>query len=199
MIGARIRRQLGQLAPSVLALLLIITPGVAADDSNEAWAALVKGGHVAVIRHGNAPPGYGGDPPGFRLDDCKTQRNLDDIGREQARALGEAFRKHGVRVDRIVSSPVCRCLETGQLMAIGSVETSLALLPDTGPSPVRFLGLKEMVSSWRGPGTLVLLTHALTVRPLTGFLPEQAETVVLQPAPANPRGGSLVGRIAPPR
>ncbi len=84
-------------------------------------------------------------------------------------------------------------------MAIGSVETSLALLPDTGPSPVRFLGLKEMVSSWRGPGTLVLLTHALTVRPLTGFLPEQAETVVLQPAPANPRGGSLVGRIAPPR
>lgn len=199
MIGARIRRQLGQLAPSVLAVLLIITPGVAADDSNEAWAALVKGGHVAVIRHGNAPPGYGGDPPGFRLDDCKTQRNLDDIGREQARALGEAFRKHGVRVDRIVSSPVCRCLETGQLMAIGSVETSLALLPDTGPSPVRFLGLKEIVSSWRGPGTLVLVTHALTVRPLTGFLPEQAETVVLRPAPANPRGGSLVGRIAPPR
>lgn len=199
MIGARIRRQLGQLAPSVLAVLLIITPGVAADDSNEAWAALVKGGHVAVIRHGNAPPGYGGDPPGFRLDDCKTQRNLDDIGREQARALGEAFRKHGVRVDRIVSSPVCRCLETGQLMAIGSVETSLALLPDTGPNPVRFLGLKEMVSSWCGPGTLVLVTHALTVRPLTGFLPEQAETVVLRPAPANPRGGSLVGRIAPPR
>ncbi len=199
MIGAHIRRQLGQLAPSVLAVLLIITPGVAAGDSKEAWAALVKGGHVAVIRHGNAPPGYGGDPPGFRLDDCKTQRNLDDIGREQARALGEAFRKHGVRVDRIVSSPVCRCLETGQLMAIGPVETSLALLPDTGPSPVRFLGLKEMVSSWRGPGTLVLVTHALTVRPLTGFLPEQAETVVLRPAPADPRGGSLLGRIAPPR
>jgi hypothetical protein len=73
--------------------------------------ALVKGGHVAVIRHGNAPPGYGGAPPGLRFDDCKTQRNLDDIGRGQARALGEAFRNHGVRVDRIVSSPVCRCLE----------------------------------------------------------------------------------------
>jgi phosphohistidine phosphatase SixA len=199
MLAARVPRQLRQLAPSVLAALLLITPGLAADDANEAWAALVKGGHVAVIRHGNAPPGYGGDPPGFRFDDCKTQRNLDDVGREQARALGEAFRKHGVRVDRIVSSPVCRCRETGQLMAIGSVETSGALLPDTGQSPVRFLELKEMVSSWRGPGTLVLVTHALTVRPLTGFLPEQAETVVLQPAPANPRGGSVVGRIAPPR
>ena len=199
MIGAHITRQFGQLALSVLTVLLIITPGLAADDSRDAWAALVKGGHVAVIRHGNAPPGYGGDPPGFRFDDCKTQRNLDDIGREQARALGDAFRKHGVRVDRIVSSPVCRCLETGQLMAVGPVETSWALLPDTGPNPVRFLELKEMVSSWRGAGTLVLVTHALTVGPLTGFLPEQAETVVLQPTPGNPRGGSLVGRIAPPQ
>ena len=199
MSAARMSRQFGRLAPSVLAILLIITPGLAAGDPNEAWAALVKGGHVAVIRHGNAPPGYGGDPPGFRFDDCKTQRNLDDIGREQARALGEAFRKHGVRVDRIVSSPVCRCLETGQLMAVGSVETAWALLPDAGPSPVRFLELKEMVSSWRGPGTLVLVTHALTVGPLTGFLPGQGETVVLQPTPGSPRGGSLVGRIAPPQ
>jgi len=199
MIAARLPRQFRQWAPSVLVVLLITTPGLAAAEPDEAWAALVKGGHVAVIRHGNAPPGYGGDPPGFRFDDCKTQRNLDDVGREQARALGEAFRKHGVQVDRIVSSPVCRCLETGQLMAIGSVETSLALLPDAGPSPVRFLELKEMVSSWRGPGTLVLVTHALTVRPLTGFLPAQAETVVLQPAAANPRGGSVVGRIAPPQ
>jgi len=97
---------------------------VAADDSKEAWAALVTGGHVALIRHGNAPPGYGGDPPGFKIDDCKTQRNLDELGREQARALGETFRKHGVRVDRILSSPWCRCLETARLMAVGPVETT---------------------------------------------------------------------------
>ena len=158
MIESRMVRQFGRLASAVLAMLLIIVPAVAADDSKEAWAALVNGGHVALIRHGNAPPGYGGDPPGFRFDDCKTQQNLDDIGREQAKALGEAFRKQGVRVDRIVSSPV-----------------------------------------WRGLGTLVLVTHALTVGPLTGFLPEQAETVVLKPTPESPRGGSLVGRIAPPQ
>ena len=199
MIAALIPGPFGRWAPSVLVAVLLITPALAADDSHEAWAALVKGGHVAVIRHGNAPPGYGGDPPGFRFDDCTTQRNLDDRGREQARALGEAFRTRGVRVERIMASPVCRCLETGRLMAVGPVETSWALLPDTGSSAVRFLELKEIVSSWRGPGTLVLVTHALTVRPLTGFLPEQAETVVLQPAPESSRGGSLVGRIAPPR
>ena len=142
MMAARMACRLGLLTPSLLFVLLIVTSGVAADDSSDAWAALVKGGHVAVIRHGNAPPGYGGDPPGFRFDDCKTQRNLDDMGRAQARALGEAFRKHGVRVDRILSSPVCRCRETGELMAIGSVETSWALLPDTGPGAGQVPGVE---------------------------------------------------------
>lgn len=200
MIESRILRQFGQLVPSVLAIVLIITSGFAAEDSDEAWAALVKGGHVAVIRHGNAPPGHGGDPPGFRIDDCSTQRNLDDMGREQARALGEAFRKHGVRVDRILSSPVCRCLETAHLMAVGPVESSWALVPDRGPNPpVRVLELKEIVSGWRGPGTLVLVTHGFSVAPLTGILPAQAETVVLKPTPGSSRGASLVGRVAPPQ
>jgi phosphohistidine phosphatase SixA len=181
---------------AVLAILLLVAPGVAAADSDEAWAALAGGGHVALIRHGNAPPGHGGDPPGMRIDDCSTQRNLDDAGREQGRALGEVFRKHGVRVGRIVASPMCRCQETGKLMAVGSVETSWALLPDMGSSRTRLQELQEMIASWRGPGTLVLVTHGLTVRPLTGFIPEQAEVVVLEPLPG---GGSLVGRIAPPR
>src|SRR5215510_6513999 len=98
---------------------LIFPPSLAAD---EAWEALVRGGHVALIRHGNAPPGSGGDPPGFKIDDCATQRNLDEKGREQARALGDLFRQRGVRVDRVESSPWCRCLDTARLMAVGSVE-----------------------------------------------------------------------------
>src|SRR5215470_16290628 len=150
-------RRIGLAVISVMArvvalpLLLILVGGCAtaedltAEDltflpssaAEEAWEALVKGGHVALIRHGNAPPGYGGDPPGFRFDDCKTQRNMDDVGREQAKSLGEAFRKHGVRVDRIVASPVCRCQETAQLMAVGSIETSWALIPDRGPGTNR--------------------------------------------------------------
>ena len=81
-------------------------------------------------------------------------------------------------------------------MAVGSVESSWALVPDRDPStPVRVLELKELVAAWRGPDTLVLVTHALTVRPLVGFLPNQAETVVLKPAPDVAQGASLVGRI----
>lgn len=179
---------------------LIVTPAAAGEDSQEAWAALVKGGHVALIRHANAPPGYGGDPPGFRLDDCATQRNLDDKGRAQASALGEAFRRHGVHVERIASSPVCRCLDTASLMAVGRVEQSLALLPDRDPNArVRLGELREMVANWRGSGTLVLVTHGFTIRPLIGIITDQAEIVVLRPTPRVEAGAEVVGRIPAPQ
>jgi broad specificity phosphatase PhoE len=158
-----------------------------------------------LIRHGNAPPGYGGDPPGFRLDDCKTQRNLDDLGRQQARALGEAFRAHGVRVDRVLASPICRCVDTAELMAVGAVQKARALLPDIGTGRARAGELEELVASWRGHGTLVLVSHGLAIGRVTGATLDQAEVLVLKPmsdkAPPGqlPRGGSIVGRIPPPR
>ena len=72
-------RKVRGFGPMALALFvsLLIAPAVAADEASDAWAALAKGGHVVLIRHGNAPPGYGGDPPGFKISDCGTQRNLD--------------------------------------------------------------------------------------------------------------------------
>src|SRR5215475_11655740 len=98
---------MSRLALDALALWLIAAPMEAVADERDTWAALVSGSHVALVRHGNAPPGYG-DPPGFKIDDCATQRNLDELGRAQARAVGEAFRQHGVQVDKILSSPLDR-------------------------------------------------------------------------------------------
>ena len=184
------------LAFVALAVALMAAP-VAAAASDEAWAALAKGGHVALVRHGNAPPGYG-DPPGFKIDDCATQRNMDERGRAQARAVGEAFRQHGVIVDKILSSPWCRCLETARLMALGPVENTWAVAA-SDRSPERLVVLKQMVAGWRGPGTLVLVTHALTVQALVGIMPDQAETVVVKPKPGNEPGIDVVGRIAVPR
>ena len=191
--------RLGRFVLLALAVRLIVTPAWAADDTRDAWAALAGGGHIALIRHGNAPPGYGGDPPGFRFDDCTTQRNLDDKGRAQGKALGEAFRSHGVRVDRVLSSPVCRCMDTASLMAVGTVESSWALVPDRDPNRPRFRELKEIVSAWRGPGTLVLVSHGFTIEPLIGIVPDQAEVVVLRPTPGSGNGASIVGRIPAPR
>jgi len=85
-------------------------------------------------------------------------------------------------------------METAHLMAVGPVESSWALVPEMNPNATaRLLELKEMVSTWRGPGTLVLVTHALTVRPLIGILPDQGETVVLKPTPRQIWFGSGMG------
>jgi phosphohistidine phosphatase SixA len=187
----------GGLLVAPLAIRLLGIPGAAAADPQEAWAALVKGGHVALIRHGNAPPGYGGDPPGFKIDDCATQRNLDEKGRAQARALGEAFRRHGVRADKILSSPWCRCLETARLMALGPVDSTLAVAA-SDRSPERLAAMRQILADWRGPGTLVVVTHALTVQALVGIMPGQAETVVVRPKPGKEPGLEIVGRIPVP-
>ena len=182
---------------ATLAVWLVANPGAAAGDSQEAWAALVNGGHVALIRHGNAPPGYGGDPPGFKIDDCATQRNLDEKGRAQAKALGEAFRQRGVRAEKVLSSPWCRCLETARLMALGPVDGTWAAAA-SDQSRDRLAALRELLASWRGPGALVVVTHALTVQALVGIMPGQAETVVVRPKPGSEAGVEIVGRIPVP-
>ena len=185
-----------RLVLAALAMWLLVPPGAAAGDSQEPWTALVQGGSVALIRHGNAPPGYG-DPPGFKIDDCATQRNLDEKGRAEARALGEAFRQHGVRVDKILSSPWCRCLETARLMAVGPVEGTWTAAASER-SRDRLATLRELLAGWRGPGALVVVTHALTVQALVGIMPVQAEAVVVRPRPGKEPGVEVVGRIPVP-
>src|SRR5262250_563080 len=195
----RILVQLGRVGVCLLVISLGGSPSTASGDSEAGWAALDQGGHVALIRHANAPPGYGGDPPGFRMADCKTQRNLDELGRQQAQALGAAFRQRGVRVDRVLTSPVCRCVDTAELMAVGPVEKSVALLPDRREPRVRLLELQAIVNGWRGPGTLVLVTHGFTISPLLRTHLEQAETLVLKPGGASGTVADIVGRIPTPQ
>ena len=107
---------MGSTARVVLGALvaLLAFPGAAAA-REELWALLEAGGHVALLRHAITTAGVG-DPPGMRLDDCRTQRNLTEEGRRHARQVGEAFRARGVAVEQVLSSPWCRCIETARLV-----------------------------------------------------------------------------------
>jgi hypothetical protein len=87
---------------AIMAVMLAVTP--AAADSAAAWEALRGGGHVALMRHADAPGGAG-DPRGFKLDDCSTQRNLSDRGRADAAAIGGQIKAKGVFFSRVISSP----------------------------------------------------------------------------------------------
>ena len=109
-----------------LAAALVLLAGAllavqAASASEEIWALLKKPGHIVLMRHANAP-GVLEEPPGIDLRNCAIQRNLDEAGRAQARRIGDAFRSHGIRQVRLLSSQWCRALETARLLGLGKVE-----------------------------------------------------------------------------
>ena len=147
---------------------------------------------MVLIRHAVTTPGAG-DPPGMRLDDCSTQRNLTDEGRAHARHIGEEWRKRAVPVDRVLSSPWCRCLETARL-AFGKAEVAEPLSnlfgrPENRERQVR--ELRALVEKHVGKGNLVLVTHGSTIAALTGVNPATGEMVIL-------RDGALAGRLTAP-
>ena len=171
----------------LLTTLLLAAATAARADEAAAWAALRAGGHVVLMRHAEAP-GIG-DPAGFRLDDCATQRNLDARGRDDARAAGDRLRAERVTIGRLLSSPWCRCRDTAALMRTGRpVEVThlfgSAFGDGAGHSgrPVPLDEARQLLRGWRGPGTLLVVTHGATIRALLdGVNPATAEAVVVKP------------------
>ena len=104
-------------------LALASLRGWAAQDA-DAEALLRKGGVVAAFRHALAPGTF--DPPGFRLGDCSTQRNLNDEGRAQARSVGAWFQQRQLQPGKVLSSPWCRCVDSATL-AFGTPQVWAAL------------------------------------------------------------------------
>ena len=180
----------------IVALLLVLWLPRAPEAAGDVWALLALGGQVVLVRHALTEPGAG-DPPGFVLGDCATQRNLAATGRDDARRIGEAFARRGIPVGRVLSSRWCRCLETARL-AFGRVEPWPALdsiYEDRRREEEQTRAVRELVSRPPAGGNLVLVTHGVNVAALLGFVPAAGEVVVLRP---DGRGGFRVaGRLRP--
>ena len=135
-----------------------------------ALAELAKAGRVLMLRHANAPGT--GDPSNFSLDDCSTQRNLDQAGRAQALALGRRLAQAGVRQARVYSSQWCRCLDTARLLNLGPVEPLPALNSFYARSQERETTLAALRAFLAGLPTTgapaVLVTHQVTINAFTG-------------------------------
>src|SRR5436309_9827217 len=146
------------------------------------WEALRAPGSVVVLRHSYAPGGF--DPPTARLDDCSTQRNLDEAGRAQAARVGEAFRRNGVAVGDVLSSPRCRCMDTARL-AFGKAQPWGVLQGALNDTELRRRQVAEMrgaMAAHRGGPPLVLVTHGSVVTDLTALAIRMGEFVVLRRA-----------------
>jgi broad specificity phosphatase PhoE len=151
----------------------------AAEGAESVWDALRAPGAVVLLRHSYAPGGF--DPPDARLDDCSTQRNLDEAGRAQARRIGEAFRRQGIAVGAVLSSPRCRCVDTGRL-AFGRADAWAPLegaLRDTELRQRRVAEIRQRIDAHRDGPPLVLVTHGSVVTDLTGLNVRMGEFVVL--------------------
>jgi phosphohistidine phosphatase SixA len=140
----------------------------------------LRDGMILLFRHATAPGT--GDPPGFRLEDCATQRNLSAEGRAEAERLGQWFRDRAIQVGKVYSSRWCRCVDTAALGFPGQFEVNdifNSFFSDRDSEPLQTDAARALLLQWKGPGVLVVITHQVNITALTGIVPQSAEGVVL--------------------
>jgi phosphohistidine phosphatase SixA len=177
-------------------LLFLLHPTVFADEKAEALQLLREGRAVLVLRHALAPGT--GDPPGFEIDDCSTQRNLNEEGRAQARAWKSFLREHGIEKARVLSSQWCRALDTAEEMDLGEVK-------EFPPLNSFFAGrgdreeqsrktIKQVNAMGEGP-PIILVSHQVNITALTGIYPASNEGIIVR-LPLE-RGKGVLAEITP--
>jgi len=151
-------------------------------DQGDLIKQMKSGGHILMIRHAYAPGT--GDPAHFKIGDCDTQRNLDNRGRVQARAIGDWLRSKGIKDAKVYSSQWCRCLETATLLDLGSVSELSALnsfyeLPQNREPNIK--ALRSFIANLPTNGELIILvTHFVTILEIAGEGVSSGEGVVLK-------------------
>lgn len=160
-------------------ILGLLWPGILAAND---WAALAEPGAFVLMRHAQAPGT--GDPAGFVVDDCATQRNLDAAGRAQARAIGAALRERGIGFAAVLTSQWCRCRETAELLDLGPVEEAPAFnsfFADFDAREARTAAARDVLAA-RGNERLLVVTHQVNISALTGRGTRSGEALVVRRA-----------------
>lgn len=143
------------------------------------WSMLRSGEAIAVMRHALAPGT--GDPANFRIGDCTTQRNLNERGRDQARAIGAAFKRNGITVAEVLTSQWCRCRETAELLSLGEprdLSVINSFFQDMERRDAQTTELKLWLQANPHSGSRVLVTHQVNVSALTGRFTRSGEIIV---------------------
>lgn len=164
----------------ILCIATLLPIPLNALENPEAWTALREGRAVLMLRHARAP-GFG-DPAHFEVDDCATQRNLNEEGREQARSWKPFLKEHGIERARVFSSQWCRCLETARKMRMGPVEEMLPLnsfFQNPENKEVQTRQTIELVNALGEGAPIVLVTHQVNVSALASVSPASNEGVII--------------------
>lgn len=180
----------------LLLTLMLLLPATSHADS-DAWQAWREGKALLLMRHALAPGT--GDPAGFVLENCSTQRNLNDEGRQQAERWGDLLRAQHSGAISVYSSQWCRCLDTASLMAL-SAPQQLPLLNSffagRGNGDKQTTALVQQFASAQLAQPTVLVTHQVNFTALTGIFPRSGEAVII--ALPLTRPATVLARIAAP-
>ncbi|WP_271408237.1 histidine phosphatase family protein [Pseudomonas sp. Q1-7] len=174
---------------------LLAMPAVA--DQKSAWQALREGKAFLLLRHTTAPGT--GDPEGFRLGDCSTQRNLSEQGRQEAKRWGRLLVGREVEQPRLYSSNWCRAQDTALEMGLGAVETLPALdsfFSDPDSQAAQTLELRKAIDKVPKDRPVVMVSHQVNIKALTGFAPKSGEGMIIELPLADPP--KVLARIRQP-
>jgi phosphohistidine phosphatase SixA len=147
-----------------LVVLLTLSAQCALADDEHVWAALKQGGKVILLRHTHVDirEGIGRLAPG----NCAAEVNLSASGIEQAKHVGEAFRAHGIAVGEVLTSPYCRCIDTGML-AFGRATAVQYLKPpgvvSDSQAKLNNQSILQEILKHHDPSNLVMITHDLNI------------------------------------
>ena len=177
-----------------LFVLLTLSPRRAGADDEQVWAALKHGGKVILLRHTHVDiqEGIGHLAPG----NCAEEVNLSSLGVEQAKHIGDAFRAHGIAVGEVLSSPYCRCIDTGKLAFGRATPVQYLRPPGTVSEEQAKLNRERVVQEilkHRDLSNLVMITHDLNIADvvLEDTVP-MGEFFVVQPKGAD---FDIIGKI----
>lgn len=160
--------------------------------SEKDWQIAAEGNKIILIRHSIAPGG--GDPEGFNLRDCKTQRNLSIEGIKQSKKIGELFKEKKVPIDKVLSSEWCRCKDTAYY-AFGTYKifkplNSTFTPPFNSNEEKQVREIKNYVRKWESKNkNLILVTHYSIINALTNSFPSSGELILIN------RKFKVLGRI----
>lgn len=156
--------------------------------SNQAFANLAQdlsdGRHVLLMRHADAP-GFG-DPKGYQLNQCSTQRNLGEAGIKQSQIIGQWLKSQGISNARVFSSPWCRCLDTAKLLNLGPVTTAPELgsfFDDMSLEKEQTRNLEKLIKaqlSLKVKTPIIMVTHHVNIQAFTDKVVSVGDMVVVK-------------------
>ena len=142
--------------------------------------SLKEGGKLIFIRHAIAPGN--GDPTEFKIDDCSTQRNLNQSGIDQSKIIGLFFNENKMKIDKVLSSEWCRCKDTAEI-AFKNFKTFKPLNSFYDPrfadnEKKQIKDLKKFIKEWDSDKNIIFVTHYVVILSIFNIGVSSGEIVV---------------------